>query len=91
MQAPHFLTGAEEAEAFENRDYVSLHQSTLRKVDVIANIAGRAHDRRLKVNTTWWEMHGGRIRLVLNWIVEHKAIAFLASLASIIALALVIF
>lgn len=91
MQAPHFLTGAEEAEAFENRDYVSLHQSTLRKVDVIANIAGRTHDRRLKVNTTWWEMHGGRIRLVLNWIVEHKAIAFLASLASIIALALVIF
>lgn len=91
MQGPHFLTGAEEAAAFENRDYVSLHQSTLRKVDVIANIAGRAHDRRLKVNTTWWEMHGGRLRLVLNWIVEHKAIAFLASLASIIGLALVIF
>ena len=91
MQAPHFLSGAKEADAFENRDYVSLHQSTLRKVDVIANLGGRAHDRRLKVNTTWWEMHGGRIRSVLNWIVEHKLIAFLASLASIIALALVFF
>ncbi len=38
-----FLTGPQEAEAFENRNYVGLHQSTLRKVDVIANIAQRAH------------------------------------------------
>lgn len=90
MQAPHFLTGAQEAEAFENRDYVNLHQSTLRKVDVIANIAGRTHDRRLNVNTSWWEMHGGRIRLVLNWIVEHKLIAFSGGIASIVALVVIL-
>jgi hypothetical protein len=47
----NFLNGAQEAEAFANRNYVGLHQSTLRKVDVIANIAGRAHDRNLKVDT----------------------------------------
>ena len=86
----NFLTGAEEARAFEERDFVALHQSTLRKVDVIANIAGRAHDRNLKTNTTWWEMHGGRVRTFVNWIMEHKALAFLASLASIIGLALVV-
>lgn len=34
-----FLTGAEEASAFDNRDYVRLHQSTLRKVDIILNVA----------------------------------------------------
>jgi hypothetical protein len=48
-----FLTGLQEAQAFESRNFVSLHQSTLRKVDVIANIAERAHDRNLKTNTTW--------------------------------------
>ena len=91
IQGPHFLSGAQEAEAFENRNFVGLHQSTLRKVDVLTNLACRAHDRILRVNTTWWEMHGGRIRLVLNWFIEHKAITFLASLASIIALLLALF
>jgi hypothetical protein len=88
IQPLNFLTGPQEAEAFENRNFVSLHQSTLRKVDVIANIAGRAHHRNLKVNTTWWEMHGGRVRNVANWLIEHKGITFLASMASIIALLL---
>ncbi len=58
----NFMSGAEEAEAFQQHDYVALHQSTLRKVDVIANIFTRAQDRSLKTNTTWWEMHGGRLR-----------------------------
>jgi hypothetical protein len=53
IQALDFLTGAQEAEVFEKRQFVRLHQSTLRKVDVIATIAGRAHDRRLRTNTTW--------------------------------------
>jgi hypothetical protein len=81
-----FLTGPQEAEAFESRNYVGLHQSTLRKVDVIANIAERAHHRQLKTNTSWWEMHGGRLRTVSKWVIENQAIAFLASIASIIGL-----
>lgn len=90
IQGPHFLTGAHEAEAFEDRNYVSLHQSTLRKVDILSNLAGRAHDKSLKVNTTWWEMHGGRIHTVSNWLIEHKMITFFGSLASIGALFLAI-
>lgn len=43
-----FLTGAEEASAFEAKEYVKLHQSTLRKVDVIAIIAVMAHEGTLK-------------------------------------------
>jgi hypothetical protein len=57
----NFLGGAQEAEAFENRDYVALHQSTLRKVDVIANLAERAANRKLKTQTSWWEMNGGSL------------------------------
>lgn len=86
-----FLTGEQEARAFEIRNFVGLHQSTLRKVDVIANIADRAHSRQLKTNTTWWEMHGGRVRSVLNWLVENKMVAFAASLASILGLAIAIY
>lgn len=85
-----FLTGEEEAKAFENRDFVALHQSTLRKVDVIANIAGRAHDRNLKTNTTWWEMHGGRVRTALIWMAENRTFQLSASLASILGLGLAI-
>ena len=48
-----FLSGAEEAEAFENGEYVRLHYSTLRKVDCIANIALRADNETLKTNATW--------------------------------------
>jgi hypothetical protein len=33
-----FMDGASEAEAFVHKQYVQLHQSTLRKVDVLANI-----------------------------------------------------
>jgi hypothetical protein len=81
-----FLNGAQEAAAFEQRNFVALHQSTLRKVDVLANIASRAHEKGLKTNTTWWEMHGGRIRIIVEWVVENKWIAFAASIASIIGL-----
>ncbi len=79
----NFLTGPQEAEAFETQNYVGLHQSTLRKVDVIANIAAHVFDRNLRTNTSWWEMHGGRVRALVSWAVEHKAITFIASLASI--------
>ncbi len=57
-----FRTGAEEAAAFEAKNNVGLYQSTLRKVDVIANILGRAHDRTLRTNATWWEVNGSFIR-----------------------------
>jgi hypothetical protein len=85
-----FLSGPEEAAAFENRNFVALHQSTLRKVDVIANIATRAFDRDLKTNTTWWEMNGGRIRSFLRWMSENRIFQLLAGLSSIIGVVIAI-
>lgn len=85
-----FLSGADEAAAFEQRNFVALHQSTLRKVDVIANIAARAHDRNLKTNTTWWEMHGGHVRTAVNWMAENRMFQLIAGLASIAGLAIAI-
>ena len=85
-----FMTGKQEADAFESRNFVGLHQSTLRKVDILANIATLAHERSLETRTTWWEMHGGHFRGVFNWVAENKTIALLASLASIVGLYLTI-
>jgi len=88
IQPRDFLNGASEAEAFEQGNYVGLHQSTLRKVDILADIAGRARDRSLKTNTGWWEMHGGRLRTFINFAAENRVFQLCASLASIIALIL---
>jgi hypothetical protein len=84
-----FLTGAEEAAAFESHNYVGLHQSTLRKVDVLANIAGRAQDRTLKTNATWWERNGSSFRGVADTVASHPLyvlLAVVAGIASIVGL-----
>ncbi len=58
ITAKDFLTGAMEADAFKKKEYIKLHQSTLRKVDVLANLLNRAIDKSLKVETKWWEIYG---------------------------------
>lgn len=66
-----FLTGAEEASAFDGRDYVRLHQSTLRKVDIMSNVAGRSADRSLKTNATWFETYGTHPAAAIEYLREH--------------------
>lgn len=82
----NFMTGAEEASAFKARNYVGLHQSTLRKVDVIANIAGRAHDANLKTNTGWWDLHGGSIKGAIDWVNANPVWVFVVGTAGIVGL-----
>lgn len=48
------LAGAEEAEAYVKGKYRELEMSTLRKVDILCNIAERIHDRTLKTNNKWF-------------------------------------
>ena len=88
-----FLVGKDEAAAFENGDYVKLHQSTLRKVDILANIFGRTVDGSLKTNATWWESRGINPAVVAEVITEHWAWALVvavASIASIVGLVLML-
>ena len=87
----NFLTGKEEAEAFEKQEFVALHQSTLRKVDVLCNIAARVRDGGIKTNATWWEMRDGSIRTFGNWITAHWFFSLVVGLASIFGLAYAIF
>lgn len=85
----NFLGGQQEAEAFEKGEYVRLHQSTLRKVDILANILGRTYDNTLKTNARWHEIYGVSPSAVGEIIKEHwlfAIITFLAGVASIIGL-----
>lgn len=66
-----FLDGEQEANAFENEKYVELHQSTLRKVDVLCNLADRAHTGRLKTNASWWQTHGSSVRGAVEYTRDH--------------------
>ena len=67
IKAKDYLSGQQEAEAFKNQEYVKLHMSTLRKVDVFANILNRAVNNTLKVNSKWTEIYGVSIQGILNF------------------------
>ncbi|MCY3784711.1 MAG: hypothetical protein OXG79_13140 [Chloroflexi bacterium] len=83
-----FLPGAQEASAFEEKDFAALHMSTLRKVEVIAKIAVRAHDRNLKTDATWWDMRGGRIVASLTWLGEHPLLTVALGIVGVASLVL---
>lgn len=66
IKAKDYLTGQQEAEAFANQDYIKLHMSTLRKVDVFANILNRAINNTLKTNSKRTEIYGISIQGIMN-------------------------
>lgn len=66
-----FLVGAQEAIAFENKEFVRLHQSTLRKVDTLANLFERTASKSLKTNSTWAEQYGFTPAVIAEWAKEH--------------------
>ncbi|MBD2036651.1 hypothetical protein H6F76_16695 [Leptolyngbya sp. FACHB-321] len=65
------LTGKEEAEAFSNRAYIKLHQSTLRKVDIIANVFSCACYQTLQTDATWFSQYGSTPRVAVELIKEN--------------------
>ncbi|MEB3182016.1 MAG: hypothetical protein VKL59_23715, partial [Nostocaceae cyanobacterium] len=84
-----FLSGPDEATAFTNKEYVKLHQSTLRKVDVLANIIERTDNGSLKTNAKWKDMYGGYPGVIgeilkENWLVS--IISFVSAIAGIAAI-----
>ncbi|MEZ5991239.1 MAG: hypothetical protein R3E76_02670 [Planctomycetota bacterium] len=81
-----FLSGAEEAGAFDKGEYVKLHQSTLRKVDVMANIFGRLEDGTLKTNSSWRDIYGGFLPMSLNFVLNHWLVAGIGLVSSVVGL-----
>lgn len=71
ITALDMLTGKEEADAFEVREYVRLHLSTLRKVDVLASILERLEDGQLKTNATRREQYGSTCAVLAAFLQNH--------------------
>ncbi|MBP1614201.1 MAG: hypothetical protein H6Q13_1649 [Bacteroidetes bacterium] len=68
-----FLGGKGEAEAFEKKEFVKLHQSTLRKVDNLDSIMNRVAENKLKTNSKLKHIYGlspqGIFEMIKeNWI-----------------------
>lgn len=67
------LKGFEESEAYNNKEYLKLHKSTLRKVDIIDTIIDRVDKNELKINVSKTAVYGltifGMVEIVKNnWI-----------------------
>ena len=86
ITAREFLAGDAEAAAFENGDYVGLHQSTLRKVDIFADIFFRVIDGNLKTNARWTDIYGWKPEEIAEWMKEHWICSIVAFFAAIVTL-----
>ena len=53
-----YQKGADETAAFSAKEYIKLHLSTLRKVDVFADLLNQPIQNTLKVKTKWYEIYG---------------------------------
>ena len=71
ISAKNLLNGDEEAKAFDNKEYVKLHQSTLRKVDVIDSILKRSVESDLKTNATIRQIYGLTPQGIYELIKDH--------------------
>lgn len=68
------LEGAAEAAAFESGEYLKLHQSTLRKVDIMANVFDRTHAKTLMTNGTWADKYGFHWSVVPDLVKDHPVV-----------------
>ncbi|MFC3175883.1 hypothetical protein [Undibacterium amnicola] len=87
ISARDFLIGQQEADAFEQKQFVRLHQSTLRKVDVLANFAGRAYAGDLITSSGWRELHGRPILAFFELFREHWLVKILGGGIVLVGLA----
>ena len=77
----NFLTGKDEAIAFQEEDYLKLHQSTLIKTDIFANIIERVYNNQLKTNLTWRNLQGSRAIYFATWFNKNPIITFLIAIS----------
>lgn len=86
MVPRNLLSGEEEATAFENSEYVRLHQSTLSKVDALMNVAEAAIMDRLQCNNGYFKRRGLTLSTVILIIKDHPIFAAVSIGAAVVGL-----
>ena len=71
ITARDFLTGKEEAIAFDKKEYAQLQYSTERKVEVIAALARRHDQGTLATDATWRQQHAYEPQAFAEWLGQH--------------------
>ena len=79
------LTGKDEAEAFDKKKYLKLHMSTLRKVDIMANIINHVKKGELKVNSNIKDIYGLSLPGIFEMIRQSWILILLLSFMGYIA------
>ncbi len=67
------MTGKEEAEAFPAGEYIKLHLSTLRKVDMMANVFERIEEGTLKTQSKFWDVYPIHPQVLIDLVRNHWA------------------
>ncbi|WP_299028928.1 hypothetical protein [uncultured Sulfitobacter sp.] len=80
------LSGAEEANAYKEHEFLKLHQSTLRKVDIIASLLEEAGFDRLKTMAPFWDRQGGSLRLIWEKYISKPIVRIIGILLVILGL-----
>lgn len=76
------LTGGDEATAFEEKEYLKLHMSTLRKVDIIDSIVDKVENDRLKVLSLKKSIYGLTLPGIIYLVKETPWLLLIASILS---------
>ena len=84
-----FLSGKEEADAFDNCDYVALHQSTLRKVDNMHSVLSLAVEGDLKTKSNILQIYGISPKGIFYAAKENWIVALLLFLVASISAAII--
>lgn len=77
------LSGQEEADAFVAGDFLRMHRSTLRKLDMFANFFERTHKGDLVTKATWTDRVGIHPVAILEWLKSHPVVTGFILLAAI--------
>ena len=77
IKGKDMLNGKEEAIAFNSKEFITLHQSTLRKVDIMSNLWERVLDALLKINTSWREKNGIYPIVLIELVKKHWIISLI--------------
>lgn len=86
-----FLPGAEEAIAFENREYFKMQLSTLRKVQMLSQIAELAEEGRLKTNMTWRDIYGINPESIGEFLKDNWLMSIITFFATLVGFILAVY
>jgi len=81
-----FLSGPEEVDAAARGDFVSVHRSTLRKVDTFEAIISKANAGTLVTNYRWRDIYGSSPKDLVIFLKEHWVYSLLGIITLVIGL-----